>query len=101
VSNEEWVIVSFQGSEEEMPGNWLNALLPTEMAAIEALESADIGTIDGNDIGDHEYQLYFVGDDRHAVWEVLAPIFAEAPVAWSRVELRRNFEDPNPDVITK
>lgn len=99
MSGEHWVVVTFGGSDEQMPVGWMDQLLPTEMAAIEALESADVGTIDGNEIGDGTYELYFVGDDREEVWEVLAPIFEDAPIPWSRVELRLELEDPDPIVL--
>jgi hypothetical protein len=99
VSDEQWVIVTFGGSDEIMPVTWMDALLPTEMAAIEALETAEAGYIDGNDVGQYEYQLYFVGEDRHVVWDTIEPVFAAAPIRWTRVELRRDFEDSEPEVL--
>jgi hypothetical protein len=99
MENEQWVVVTFGGAEEPMPSGWMEALLPVEMAAVEALEESDLGTIDGNDIGQHEYQLYFVGSDAAAMWHVLAPVFEGAPVAWARVELRNGLEDPAPSIL--
>lgn len=33
------------------------------------------------------------------MWEVLEPIFQDAPVAWTSVELRRGFDDAAPVVV--
>jgi hypothetical protein len=99
VDAEQWVVVTFGGAEEPMPAGWMDALLPVEMAAVEALEGSGLGTIDGNEIGQYEYELYFVGSDAADMWEVLAPVFEEAPVAWTRVELRDGLEDPAPTVV--
>ena len=99
MSGQQWVIVTFSGSDQIMPIGWMDALLPTEMAAIEALEAADVGYIDGNDVGQHEYQLYFVGNDRHVVWGTIEPAFTAAPIRWTRVELRRDFDDSEPEVL--
>jgi len=99
VSEEQWVVVTFGSAEEEMPAGWMDALLPVEMEAAEALEESGLGYIDGNEIGDYSYELYFVGSDARAMWEVIAPSFARAPVAWTRVELRDSLEDADPTVL--
>lgn len=72
------------------------ALLP-----IQALADIDAGWIDGNDVGAHGYELYFVGNDPSEMWRALEPVFAAAPVAWTRVELRTSLEDPSPTVLTQ
>lgn len=95
----QWVVVMFGGADDAMPVGWMDALLPIEMAAIEALEESGVGSIDGNEIGNHGYELYFVGEDREAIWAVLEPVLRESPVPWTRVELRARLEDPAPTVI--
>ncbi|GLI28526.1 hypothetical protein ARHIZOSPH14_27680 [Agromyces rhizosphaerae] len=95
-----WVVVSFEGDEQFDLG-LMDALLPTELEADSALNRAGAGRIDGNDIGDHGYELYFVGDDADEMWEILGPVFAEAPVRWTGVELRDGLEDPSPTVIVR
>lgn len=98
ITGDQWVVVSFDGSEEQFPLATMDALLATELAADEALALAGLGTIDGNEIGDHGYQLFFVGSDRNRMWEVLEPVFAEAPLPWTRVELFTS-PDGDPDVV--
>lgn len=93
-------MVTFGGAHDALPFGWMELLQPTEEAAIEALEESGVGYIDGNEIGDHGYELYFVGDDGHAVWSVLEPVLRDSPVPWTRVELRTGLEDPNPIVVT-
>ena len=94
-----WVVVSFDDRQDEFDANLMDMLLETELKADEALAAAASGYIDGNDVGEHSYTLYFVGSDAGAMWTILEPMFAAAPVAWSRVELRDSFEDASPEVI--
>lgn len=101
MDEEQWVVVTFGGADEALPIGWMDALLPAEMAAVEALETSGLGYIDGNEIGDHGYELYFVGSDRHAVWGVLEPELRDAPVPWTRVELRTHLEDVDPIVLVR
>lgn len=97
----DWVVVTFDGTDQEFDAGVMDALLETEVAADEALQSADAGWIDGNEIGNHQYDIYFAGYDREAMWRVLEPIFEEAPMAWTRVELRAGLEDPAPRVLAR
>jgi hypothetical protein len=97
--NQAWVVVSFDDRQEEFDASLMDMLLETELQADEALAAADSGHIDGNDVGAYSYTLYFVGDDDEAMWAILEPVFAAAPVAWSEVELRDSFEDPTPEVF--
>lgn len=98
-AEEQRVVVAFGGSDDAMPVGWMDRLLPVEEAAIEALEGSGLGSIDGNEIGDHGYELYFVGNDRHAMWAALESVLRESPVPWTRVELRVDLEDPDPIVL--
>ena len=99
-STDAWVVVMFEDRPEKFDGNLMDALLDTEMKADEALAEANAGMIDGNDVGAYGYELYFVGDDAESMWDILEPIFSDAPVAWTRVELRSGLEDPAPTLIT-
>lgn len=97
---DDWVVVTFGDTEHEFDRAAMDSLLSTELAADDALQAADAGWIDGNEVGDHQYELYFAGFDREEMWAVLEPIFASAPVQWSRVELRDGLEDPGATVVT-
>lgn len=96
-----WVVVMFEGRDDEFDGNLMDALLDTESAADQALADSNAGWIDGNDVGAHGYELYFVGNDPSEMWRALEPVFATAPVAWTRVELRKSLDDPSPKVLTQ
>ncbi len=96
---EAWVVVIFEDRPEEFDGNLMEALFETEMRADEALAEANAGWIDGNDVGAYGYELYFVGEDVDVMWAALEPVFRDAPVAWTRVELRTGLDDPTPTVI--
>ncbi len=96
---EDWVVVRFD-TTQTMPLDLMDAMLPLELEADEALSDSGAGWIDGNEIGANGYELYFTGEDRHAIWAVLEPIFAASPQRWSRVELRTSLEDPDPIVLT-
>lgn len=96
-----WVVVMFENRDDAFDLDLMDALLETEMAADSALAEADAGWIDGNDVGDHGYELYFVGDDPQVMWTALEPVFAAAPVPWTRVELRQGLEDEAPEVLER
>lgn len=95
-----WVVVRFDATLEASDLDVMDVLVDTELAADEALRAAGAGYIDGNEIGGGQYDLFFVGADRAAMWAILEPVFASAPVSWTRVELRDGSEDPTPTVIT-
>jgi hypothetical protein len=96
--DEDWVVVRFD-TAETMSLDLMDVLLPLELEADEALSESGAGWIDGNEIGANGYELYFTGEDRHAIWAVLEPILAKSPHPWARVELRTGLEDPNPVVL--
>ncbi|MGC5225339.1 hypothetical protein ACPW96_22475 [Micromonospora sp. DT81.3] len=77
----------------------MEALLETELAADQALADAGAGWIDGNEVGNSTYELYFIGEDPELTWNMLEPVFAEAPVAWTQVELRNGLEYTAPTVL--
>lgn len=97
--DEDWVVVVFD-TAETMSLDLMDALLPLELEADEALAADGTGWIDGNEIGAHGYELYFAGESRDAMWAVLEPILARSTHPWARVELRTGFDDPNPVVLT-
>ncbi|MDM7830770.1 hypothetical protein [Cellulomonas edaphi] len=68
---DDWVVVTFGDTEATFDMETMNSLLATELEADEALQTADAGWIDGNDVGDHQYDLYFAGTDREEMWTVL------------------------------
>jgi hypothetical protein len=97
----EWVVVSFEDAIAPFDLDALDALLPYEMDGDDALQRAGIGRIDGNEVAERRYDIRFAGSDRHAMWALLAPVFADAPTAWTRVELRVTREDPRPIVLRR
>jgi hypothetical protein len=101
-STDEWdefVTVTFALESEFGDDELLEQMWPIEEQAIEALESAGLGTIDGDDVGGHEYSLWFYGADREAMWDVLEPIMRTAPLPLSRVALWPAGDDTEPEVI--
>lgn len=96
-----WVVVYYDQESWDTALDGFDALLETEMAADEALAAADRGWIDGNEIGEESYDIYFNGYDRDKMWATLEPILATAPLKWTRVELRNGLEDPAPVELTQ
>lgn len=97
IDGDDWVVVVYAFGDEE-PSAMLE-LLDTEMAADAALAEAGLGWIDGNEIGDESYDLYFAGSDAAAMWAVLRPVLDDGPVAWTSAELRDTLEDPDPTIV--
>lgn len=97
-TGDDWVVVIY--AVDDGGFDPMLELLDTEMAADAALYEAGAGWIDGNDIGSESYDLYFMGDDADVMWAVLEPVLAEAPVAWTAVELRDGLTDPDPTILT-
>ena len=95
-----WVVVAFETRNRSIT-ELMAGLESTEYRAAEALESAGLGTIDGNEVGEDAYELYFNGTDAAAMWKILEPILALAPATWDRVELRDGLDDPHPTVIRR
>jgi hypothetical protein len=93
-----WVVVTYAVADDDDPT--MLQLLPTETAADEALQDAGVGSIDGNEVGQGVYDMYFVGDDAQDMWTVLEPVLAAAPVRWQKVELRDSLEDSDPQVLS-
>ncbi len=77
-------MVTFGGTADQFDLEVFDALLGTENAADEALKGAGAGWIDGNQIGDHQYDVYF----------------ANAPADWTRIELRDGLNDVDATVFT-
>ena len=95
-SADHWVVVTYDVVDED-PAMML--LLDSELAADEALQAAGAGFIDGNEVGQGTYDMYFVGSDREELWSVLEPILADAPESWVRVEMRDGLEDQTPIIL--
>jgi hypothetical protein len=96
---DDWVVLRFEADESASAYEAFESLAATEIAGDDALQLLEAGWIDGNEFGEDSYDVYFVGPDRRIMWEVLEPIFAEAPVPWTSVELRRGLEDAAPVVV--
>ncbi len=92
----DWVVVSYDVPKGDPA---LMVLLDTERAVDRALQRSGAGVIDGNEVGQGRYDLYLVGADREELWDLVEPILADAPVRWTRVELRDGLHDPDPGVI--
>jgi hypothetical protein len=96
---DDWVVLRFEAGEAATAYEAFESLAATEIAGDDALQLLEAGWIDGNEFVDDSYDVYFVGPDRRIMWEVLEPIFADAPVPWTSVELRRGLEDEAPVVV--
>jgi hypothetical protein len=99
-AGDEWVVVTFEDREDVFDLSLMEAMLATELAADEALAAADAGHIDGNEIGAGEYALFFVGPDADRIWGLIRPVFDDAPIQWTRVELMEGLDDSSPVTIT-
>jgi hypothetical protein len=64
---DEWVVVTYVAERPGREGEAMKTLLRTELAADGALQNAGAGSIDGNEVGQREYDLYFVGRDREEI----------------------------------
>jgi hypothetical protein len=95
-----WVVIHFANNDDYMAMDAVDTLVDTEVAADEALQEAGAGFIDGNEVGDYSYDLYFVGEDPSAMWAIIGPVFEAAPMKWTSVELRHGLEDQSPTVIS-
>jgi hypothetical protein len=97
---DDWVVVTFGGTADRFDLDVLDSLFSTENAADEALQGAGAGWLDGNEIGDHQYDVYFTGYDSEVMWSIIGPIFAGAPAEWTRIELRDGLNDMDATVFT-
>lgn len=96
---EDLVLAVFALDAEFGSETLLDDMAPVEEQAMEALEDAGAGYIDGNEIGRSEYALYFYGTDRGAMWKLLEPILEDAPIPLTRVELWPPGEAAEPTII--
>lgn len=94
---DQWVVVTYDVVDGDPS---MLQLLPTETRADAALQDAGAGHIDGNEVGQGTYDMFFVGADAERMWQIVEPVLEGAPVAWTRVELRERLDDPDPTVIT-
>ncbi|QCR18740.1 hypothetical protein [Agrococcus sp. SGAir0287] len=74
------------------------ALTTLEMEAGVALVDAGVGYLDGNGSDGVVYDVFFYGLDHEAMWDVVEPIYADAPIAWSSVTMWDSFEATEPAV---
>ncbi|MBT1636455.1 hypothetical protein [Clavibacter michiganensis] len=96
---DDWVVLRFAAGADGSAYEAFASLATTEAAGDDALQLLEAGAIDGNAFGDDSYDVHYAGSDRRLMWEVLEPIFQDAPVAWTSVELRRGFDDAAPVVV--
>ena len=69
------------------------------MTADAALQAAGVGAIDGNEVGQGVYAMYFFGTDREAMWAIIEPILDDAPAEWTKAELRDGLDDDAPIIV--
>lgn len=93
-----WVVVTYEVVDGDPA---MMMLLDSELAADEALQNAAAGFIDGNEIGQDTYDMYFIGQDRERMWSIIEPILGDAREEWIRVELRDGLEDQDPIIIDR
>ncbi|WP_414172145.1 hypothetical protein [Clavibacter tessellarius] len=83
---DDWVVLRFAAGADGSAYEAFASLAATEAAGDDALQLLEAGAIDGNAFGDDSYDVHYAGSDRRLMWEVLEPIFQDAPVAWTSVE---------------
>ena len=92
------IIVTFTDLPDADDDAAWEALLDLELEAGEALVAAGLGYLDGNGSDGVVYGVFFYGSDHEAMWEVVEPVYADAPVAWSAVRMWASSEDVEPAV---
>lgn len=75
-----------------------DAMLARELEAGDALMAAGVGYLDGNGSDGVVYDVFFVGSDHEAMWAIVEPVYADAPIAWSSVMMWASAEDMEPTV---
>lgn len=75
-----------------------DALLSLELEAGDALMAAGMGYLDGNGSDGVVYDVFFMGPDHEAMWQVIEPIYDDAPIAWSTVSMWASDDDAEPAV---
>ena len=98
---DDWIIVHFADNPRYSSADAFDRLENTEFAADDALAATGEGWLDGNEVGGESYDLYFFGYEKSRMWAVLEPVFDEAPLAWTSVELLDDLDDPTPTIIER
>ena len=81
------------------PVAFMDTTLDFELAADAALQSNDLGYLDGNEIGQGEYSLYFYGPDSTSMWELIEPLTDQLEVPPTRAYLS-DSEVQEPMLVT-
>jgi hypothetical protein len=98
-SNASTVQLDFVIPEGMDAGAFMDSTLDFEIAADELLRSSDLGYLDGNEIGQAEYSLYFYGPDSTSMWELIEPLTDEFKVRPTRAYLS-DSEVQEPMLVT-
>ena len=74
------VKLDFEIPDDMDPVAFMDTTLDFELQADAALQAVDLGYLDGNEIGEGQYSLYFYGPDSTSMWEVIQPPSHELPI---------------------
>lgn len=93
VSDDQAVIVSIKTDQLD----W-DLVMDLEEKVEDALAASGVGELDGNDVGQGEYNIYMYGPDADRVWEVAEPVISASgfPIPAGSSVLRR-YGDVNDD----
>ncbi|MET4100468.1 hypothetical protein ABIB37_002705 [Agrococcus sp. UYP10] len=80
------IMMTFTGWPAETDDPVWHDMFALELEAGEALLDAGVGYLDGNGSDGEIYQVFFGGNDHAAMWSIIEPIYADAPLAWSEVQ---------------
>ena len=95
-SAEQSIIMTFTGWPAETDDVVWQEMFALELAAGEALLDEGVGYLDGNGSDGVIYQVFFGGNDHAAMWSIIEPIYADAPLAWSEVQGWDSLEAEEP-----
>ena len=79
-------------------GSSLDPAFELEDALTEAIESANAGEFDGNDVGQGECTLYMYGPDADALFTAIKPVIAAYPEMLSGGQAQLRYGPPEDGV---
>jgi hypothetical protein len=92
---EESVLVYIPMRVEE--GSDLDEVFALEEALIEAIDAADAGTFDGNEVGGGEVVLFMYGPDAEVLFAAVEPVLREASLPEGAYVVLSSGEDGSED----
>ncbi len=96
---EQSIIMSFSDLPTDPDDVVWEEMFFLELAVGEALLDAGVGYLDGNGSDGEIYEVFYWGNDHEAMWSIIEPMYADAPLAWSEVQGWVSFEAEEPALV--